>query len=546
MKNIKISSFIFILITIFLVIDFIGYRILHNHIISDHEKDTKILFHEIKSQTSDLLSKLLVEYSTQKEQLKNKHKIVFEYMNRHDLNVNLEEIQQKINKGHPDKPYNIYITDKDLVIRNTTYKNDIGFDLSFAKNAFEKHKAENSIGCSAPIREKISKNFLSFTDSYLSKNSDERSAVLQVSYTYQDTTQELVGLQEIINKNLSIKDIKAYSISSTGYIYEIVLHESDVSYKPTIQSKIISREKAISLAKKLFSNDFREESFKKENIPYKLLCISANSHIEKDMKIIYTILLDESILHDRLKNLDILMILISLMGVIGIFIISKMRGKEVRLSEQDKFVQSAMHEIKTPLSIITLNNELRQLEQGTDSYSEEIDNALKVLHNSYRSMSFIMTKDKLTYRAETLDLSQIVKERIEYFQTIAEVNDKKIIFDINSHCRVNISLIELTRLIDNSLYNAIKYSAVGSDIEVILDNNRLSFHNQGKAIANKEKVFNKYFRENKTVGGYGLGLSIIKDIADKYDIGITLQSDTHKGTIFTYVMKCHTGDISQE
>jgi len=207
------------------------------------------------------------------------------------------------------------------------------------------------------------------------------------------------------------------------------------------------------------------------------------------------------------------------------------------------FIQSAMHEIKTPLSIITLNNELRQLEQGTDTYSEEIDSALKVLHNSYRSMSFIMTKDQVGYEIETLDLSEIVKKRIEYFQTIAAVNDKKITFDIDSHCRIDISLIELSRLIDNSLYNAIKYSAVGSPIEVILANNILSFHNLGKAIENKEKVFNKYFRENKTVGGYGLGLSIIKDIADKYHIDIELQSDTDKGTIFTYIFHCHTNDI---
>ena len=64
-----------------------------------------------------------------------------------------------------------------------------------------------------------------------------------------------------------------------------------------------------------------------------------------------------------------------------------------------------------------------------------------------------------------------------------------------------------------------------------------------KVIENKEKVFNKYFRENKTVGGYGLGLSIIKDIADKYHIDIELQSDTDKGTIFTYIFHCHTNDI---
>ncbi len=95
-----------------------------------------------------------------------------------------------------------------------------------------------------------------------------------------------------------------------------------------------------------------------------------------------------------------------------------------------------------------------------------------------------------------------------------------------------------------SIYNAIKYSAVGSHIKVVLTNNILSFHNRGEAIENKKKVFQKYFRENTTVGGYGLGLSIIKNIADKYDIRIQLQSDTPNGTTFTYIFKCHTDDIS--
>ncbi len=544
MKNIKISSFIFIFITIFFIIDFIGYRVFSDHIKSDHEKDIKILFYAIKNQTSDLLPKLLNKYYAQAKPLINKHKIVLDYMNRHDLNESLYEIHKKINKGHVKKPYHIYITDKNLVIRNSTYKKDIGFDLSFLKSTFEKHKSENIIGCFAPIREKFSKNFLSYTDSYLFKNGDTRAAILQVSYTYGDTTQELTALENLIKQHPSIKEIKAYSISSSGYTSEIILSETDISYKPDIQSKVSSMKKTIIASKKLDHNDFLEENFEEKGIPYKLLYMSTNGYIDKDIKIIYTVLLDESDVYNRLKNLDILITLILFIGLISIFIMTKLRRKEVKLLEQDKFVQSAMHEIKTPLSIITLNNELRQLEQGIDSYSEEIDNALKVLHNSYRSMSFIMRKDHLSFEIETLHLSQIVKERIAYFQTIAAVNDKKIIFDIDSHCKVEISLIELSRLIDNSLYNAIKYSAVGSHIKVLLTNNILSFHNQGEAIENKEKVFNKYFRENNTVGGYGLGLSIIKDIADKYDIEIELQSDTNRGTIFTYVFKCHTNDIS--
>ena len=536
MKNIKISSFIFILIATFLIINFIGYRLLYNNIQSIHKKDTVILFHEIKDQTSDLLAKLTHHYKIEKPTLLQKHKIVHTYLNSHDLNVSLNEIYQKINTGYKDKPYNIYITDKNLTIRNTSYKDDLGFNLSFAKETFEKHRSQNITGCSFPIQENISQNFFSFTDSYLSKNDNDKIAVLQVSYRYREATQAFSQLKKLIKNLPSVKQAKAYSFVNDHCHDEIFLNGYNTG-KPALQEMMFSRKEALLLLNKLDKNNLIEETIVKDGVHYKLLSMSTTNPIDKDVKVLYTLLLDNSKFYEQLKNLNILITLISLLGIVGIFIMGKIRAKEIKLSDQDNFIQSAMHEIKTPLSIITLNNELRQLEHGTDAYSEEIDSALKVLHNSYRSMSFIMMKEPLIYEIETLDLSQIVKERIEYFQTIAVVNDKKILFDIDSHCRVDISLIELTRLIDNSLYNAIKYSAVGSHTKVVLANNILSFHNQGKTIEDKEKVFHKYFRENKTVGGYGLGLSIIKDIAQKYSIDIELKSDIDHGTTFTYNFK---------
>ena len=363
--------------------------------VTDHEKDTTILFHEIKSKTSDFMAEILYEYDMQKKILIDKHKIVLEYMNDKDLNVSLEEIHAKINEGHEDNPYNIYITNKDLIIKNTTYKNDLGFNLSFAKEIFEEHKSENVIGCSAPISEKSTKKFFFYTDSYLSKNGDDRSAILQVSYTYKYTTQVLSKLLEFIKKNTSLKEVHVYSIEGNGYTYEILLQETGIVAKPNLEEKMYTNMQALKAADKLGSNELVVEHFVKEDIHYQLLTMSADSRAVKDMKIIYTVLLEDCDFTHRLENLDLFMILISLLGLISIITIAKIRDKEVKLSEQDKFVQSAMHEIKTPLSIITLNNELRQLEQGTDSYSEEIDNALKTLHNSYRSMSFIMKKDKL-------------------------------------------------------------------------------------------------------------------------------------------------------
>ncbi len=543
MKQIKLSSLIFILLILFLLIDFTGYKLLYSNIISNHEKEMKILFYKIKSQTSDLLTKLSYNYYTQKPILLKKHQIVHDYMMTHDLNGSLNEIDRQINQGHENKPYDIYLADKNLIIQNTTYPMDQGFDLRFAKEIFDEHWEKNITGCSAPIREKKSNDFLSYTDSYLSKDGKEKIALLEVSFTYHNLHKELSEIQKLITQNPIVTSAQAFSFGTEGFIYELMLTD-DPAYIRTAQEIISAEKKAIALSKKLKNNDIFIQTYLKDGRHYRALHMATHSAIDKNIKVIYTIVIDESDLYRKLSMLNIFMLLISILGVIAILFISKIRIKEILLSDQDKFVQSAMHEIKTPLSVITLNNELRQLEFGKDTYSEEIDSALKLLHHSYNSMSFIVNKEQLTYPVETLDLSTVLNDRISFFQSIALANNKMIKAEINSHCKVDMSLIELTRFIDNNLSNAIKYSAAESHIDIVLTGNQLSFHNRGEVIQNTKKIFRKYYRENNTVGGYGLGLSIIKDIARKYHIEIILTSDTEKGTSFNYFFKCHTDDMS--
>jgi signal transduction histidine kinase len=511
--------------------------------VSSHEKDTKILFYEIKSQTSDLLAKLIQNYTMQKEELLQKHQTVLAYLEHHDLNVSLKEIHEQINRGYEDKPYDIYISDKNLIIRNTTYKIDEGFDLGFAKEIFDLHNKQHVVGCSSPIRDKKSKNFLSYTDSYISRDGDEKAGVLEVSYTFRHVADDIARIEELVRKYPTIKMAKAYSFNNAGFIYELMLKE-DPNYQRTGEEIRKARKRAQEILRKLQDHDLLVEYEMKEGRHLASLYMSASSPISENMKILYNIVLDESDFFSSLARLNLLMLFVAFMGIIGILSIGKIRGKEVRLSDQDKFVQSAMHEIKTPLSVITLNNELRQIEYGKDQYGEEIDSALKVLHNAYNSMSYIITKDVLVYEKESLELKSVLEERIAFFQTIAISNNKKIVTEIESYCKTEISLTELMRLIDNNLSNAIKYSDAGSEIRVKLEKNRLSFHTQGESIRDTKRIFQKYVRENTTVGGYGLGLSIVFEIAKQYGIEIDLVSDEEKGTVFTYTFICYDNEIT--
>lgn len=183
MKDFKNSSFIVIITVLFLLISCAGYILLRENIVNNHEKETEILFYKIKSETSDLLSKLLYQYSTKKEELIHKHTTVSNYIsaqNGESVALGLKDIHQTINASEKESPYNIYITDKNFVIKNTTFKSDIGFDLSFVKSSFDEHYEKGVVGLCTPIFEKSSKRFMSYTDSYLLNSAHEKTGVLQI------------------------------------------------------------------------------------------------------------------------------------------------------------------------------------------------------------------------------------------------------------------------------------------------------------------------------------------------------------------------------
>ena len=520
----------------------VGYLQLKENIITNNQKNNKILFYSIQNRTSELLSDLLYQYSFQKKILIEKHRIVREYIASQEtrpFDINLNEIYAIINKEVENNPYNIYISDKNLLIKNSTYKEDIKFDLNFAKESFDKHFEENITGVSSPLLEKSSKQFVSYTDVYLDIN---KSAVLQVSYTYKNSKKRLLEIRNILSLYPNIVDAKAYIIVNTGFINDIILKKYK-SYKPNLNEILARIKDGESIRNKLTHKKLMIDKFIENGTTYNKMYLSSQSVIFEDTQIVYSILLDESELMTKLFNLDIIIFIITLLGVTAILIINKLRKREVQFGEQDKFVQSSMHEIKTPLSIITLNNELRELEFGKDEYSTEIESAIKTLKTSYEDMSFTITKDNLAYPIELFSLGEVLRDRVEYFSTIAKSNSKSINLEIVSECQFQISQVELIRLIDNNLSNAIKYSDTKSEITVKLQNNLLTFHNIGKPIENSKKVFDKYHRENFVIGGHGLGLNIVKEIAKKYFITISLNSTVAKGTTFSYKFKCHTIDI---
>ena len=76
----------------------------------------------------------------------------------------------------------------------------------------------------------------------------------------------------------------------------------------------------------------------------------------------------------------------------------------------------------------------------------------------------------------------------------------------------------------------VKESAVKDDKNI-----RLVFKDEGVGIKDTSTVFKRYYRGDNITGGFGIGLSIVKNICDKNGIKIELDSKENQGSTFTYI-----------
>lgn len=217
------------------------------------------------------------------------------------------------------------------------------------------------------------------------------------------------------------------------------------------------------------------------------------------------------------------------------------KAKEYALAlvqKQDRFIKDAIHEINTPLGIIIINIDLYNLKYGKNKYLGKIEAGAKIIHNIYNDLEYMIKKDRIEYPKEKVNLTAFIKDRVEFFSEIAIGNELYFKLENEENLYVEINPIHLQRIIDNTLSNAIKYSIGDKEIQVkLFQNNRgilLEIVNFGKPIENPEKLFKRYYREDNSRGGFGIGLSIIKEICDKNNIEVEVISKDHLVTFRYY------------
>jgi len=200
----------------------------------------------------------------------------------------------------------------------------------------------------------------------------------------------------------------------------------------------------------------------------------------------------------------------------------------------DRFIKDTTHELNTPLSTILANIEMMDRDVMSPKNIKKLDrinSAARSVSVLYKDLTYITLEQNKTNKDEEINLKELTKQRVEYFDVLA--NAKKIEFklDLNDSI-IHIDRVKITRVIDNLISNAIKYNKRGGYIKITTQKNLFSIEDSGIGIAKEQLpyMFDRYMRFESSEGGFGIGLSIVKNITKEYNIEIQTTSKVGEGT----------------
>lgn len=237
---------------------------------------------------------------------------------------------------------------------------------------------------------------------------------------------------------------------------------------------------------------------------------------------------------------SLVMIGVVLSGMFAIsFLLMKMLLKPYieASTRMNNFFTDVMHELKTPLGIMQLNIEGLSNRYKDKRLSRSLA-ALSTLATLYDDLEYLIKNKTITYTQETLDFSLFLEDRISYFESLAASKEITLIRCIEPELHATINRIELQRIVDNNLTNAIKYSHPKKKIKLVLQKEEsvivFRIKDEGVGIKEINKIFERHYRGDIFKGGFGIGLSIVKSICDKYAIAIEVISKEKEGSEFIY------------
>lgn len=217
------------------------------------------------------------------------------------------------------------------------------------------------------------------------------------------------------------------------------------------------------------------------------------------------------------------------------------------IQKQKSFVENASHELRTPLAV--LQNRLETLFRKPEATIMESSESIASSLEEVRNMRFLTTNLLNLARRDDGIKPELAEVEPDFFnatftnfEMIASENNSVFRFENRIHRTIITDKLLLKQLMTILFDNAVKYTEEEGDIYFEIStterNLYLTVADNGIGISavDKKKIFDRFYRVDKArtrqKGGFGLGLSLAKQIADALKGSIGVKDNKPNGTIF--------------
>ncbi|HEU4718912.1 MAG TPA: HAMP domain-containing sensor histidine kinase [Bacteroidia bacterium] len=226
--------------------------------------------------------------------------------------------------------------------------------------------------------------------------------------------------------------------------------------------------------------------------------------------------------------------------------------RQKKLSEvKNDFISNMTHELKTPISTISLACEVLG-DEGIEKTRERTDRYVGMIRDENKRLGILVENvlqtailDKGNFKLKPVDVNihELIEQAIGNIRLAVEKKGGEISAGLDATLPViSADKTHIQNVIYNLMDNAVKYSGenpvvrvstkdAGSDIEICVQDNGIGISRE-----NQKKIFDKLYRvptgNVHDVKGFGLGLSYVKAIVEKHGGQVWVESEPGKGSRF--------------
>ncbi len=227
-------------------------------------------------------------------------------------------------------------------------------------------------------------------------------------------------------------------------------------------------------------------------------------------------------------------------------------------NQQTEFISTASHEMRTPVAIIEgyigmlMNPATATVDSRGLAYAKKAHEAAQHLGRLFQDLLDVTKADdrRTLTNCVLLNATDAAKEVVNEFQNMATTKNLKLVFRENSVANertiqplymIYVDYDQFKEILGNLIENALKYTKIGGvEVSVVEQSGRIKFEVKDTGIGipaeDTSHLFQKFYRvdssDTREIGGTGLGLYLIKKLAENMSGQVGVESVYGKGSTF--------------